>query len=1537
MERKPEQISRDIAAFERKLSEAGANEVLIEALNKKLSKLKNELKGGQMSTRQLASNLLGARKKVREMAAKDFRELISRLARKPEYYFLKKYSKTEIKDDMARPAKPVGYRFVGRGNYEVPSKRQIRNGLIDGTVYSERRPKRSDVSRVAQLAKGGKIETFFKKLKSKPRQKGTSNLYSYEFSYQDAPYIKITDLQQIKTMRDELQDLMKEHIDYKYNLLLLDKKEGLEIDGYRTQISVEDLKHYLDLSGLVKKDRDLAKKELAKIAMFAIKSSGLKKETYGYRGKSTQSYSVNTLTKMAKGGSMYATGGEVAKYHTLGFYKGENVAMIFSSKSSEEFGPNKGGYTTSEKYTNLTGEQVKNMLPKFMKEYGLRKQSDLVKEVMSGKMAKGGRIDLFEDYENIPEKVQVILDRYSDEFGGDGSDMDYKDTQNMLEEVEAVGYTFGYGLDNEPYGLRPIGVKLNELRDYEDFEDEEMAKGGEVGKSRDFIVKIDLYEKYKDGSDFKKEMKLKAKNIYDLFEKLYNKNTGISYYIRAFEFEETEELKQMSDKDLCKLLDEEMAKSSNNNYFTIIEIIDGNEIVLAGGDRKYEFGYEYMAKGGEAGNNFNYYDGAGARMLNELSLEDLKFQLKHTTKPNEKERIALLEKLIEQKSNKFDNGGEISVYNLRKGDKVRTRKGDIETIIKKTGSGSYETIENDYSHSPESLEFVSRPGHKMAHGGMLEHGLQVGDEIMTSAANLLFVRKNKKIYVININTGKRLTQSEWDKMDNKNQNDFSRMATGGQVDDVQAWIRYDGYSDKQIEGVFDGLEEAGYDFPKDFKIYEKSNQESFNNKVWDKSNAMSTDIRIETLPGDLTRKDVSVIIYGMIMTASTQYGLGGDIKAFFSATKETLKKGYNKSKEYTKKKIHDTSKKIALDVIDSTKDKVRSNKDKMTLKGAEEIVTKKYAKGGEIDKLPSNLQSRLNTANKLLVMSGGRGLTAKEAIRWNIDNNSESGFVSGQKAIYLVGGDESNIKQKDYYIIGDALIDISEKMTGVTYDLYDFEIEKYLQGKGDKQTESQKETALIYLQNNKFREGGSMTKMATGGNVNNYPSFEVTKTIRVDDMMITPGYYTYTGRENGGKGVYLNVHTKQTLGFDLDMLKSLNEKHPTDIQILMKKGGRVKKGNYSYIPQEEIDYLVTEYGKKIDGNKLLDGAYAKGNTKAPKITRTQFEEEDYEFAKGGEISVYNLRKGDRVKTRKGDIETIIKKTGSGSYETIENDYTHSPESLEFVSRPGRKMATGGGVSKRKTKGDVGKSGTQYGYTLKEYELAGEKYGLFVSPSQFWKSQDGKKYKDFIGRTQTTGERDKQQVMMGYGYRIAIGLDLGSDKIPASAKKYVQDNNLNKFDKGGNLKKGNYSYIPQEEIDYLVTEYGKKIDGNKLLDGAYAKGNTKAPKMVRSQFEEEDYEFANGGSMGSRVNYQNDDFALVMLGGSIGSKTSLPIFVNGKMGSIVESGNNKEMLKEKAARMRKQLSAGERKHYGMSYTVVALTPAKIKEIERFKNN
>ena len=112
----------------------------------------------------------------------------------------------------------------------------------------------------------------------------------------------------------------------------------------------------------------------------------------------------------------------------------------------------------------------------------------------------------------------------------------------------------------------------------------------------------------------------------------------------------------------------------------------------------------------------------------------------------------------------------------------------------------------------------------------------------------------------------------------------------------------------------------------------------------------------------------------------------------------------------------------------------------------------------------------------------------------------------------------------------------------------------------------------------------------------------------------------------------------------------------------------------------------------------------------------------------------------------------------------------------------------GGLTK-KVKGDIGKSGTQYGYTLKEWDKMAEKNGLLVSPSQWWKSREGKKYKDSFGRTKTIGQHsfDKEQELNAYGYRIAIGMDLGSDKIPSSAKKYVTDNNFTKFAHGGDLK------------------------------------------------------------------------------------------------------------------------------------------------------
>ena len=113
-------------------------------------------------------------------------------------------------------------------------------------------------------------------------------------------------------------------------------------------------------------------------------------------------------------------------------------------------------------------------------------------------------IDLFVDYENIPNQVQFILDKYTDKFGGI-EDMDYADMGNMLYEMNKVGYTFDYGLDNEPYGLRRNNVSLNQLKGYEDEQENDIEYKGdsyleykvggnvEINKYKDKIPK-ELYK-----------------------------------------------------------------------------------------------------------------------------------------------------------------------------------------------------------------------------------------------------------------------------------------------------------------------------------------------------------------------------------------------------------------------------------------------------------------------------------------------------------------------------------------------------------------------------------------------------------------------------------------------------------------------------------------------------------------------------------------------------------------------------------------------------------------------------------------------------------------------------------------------------------------------------------------------------------------------------------------------------------------------------------------------------------------------------------
>lgn len=100
-----------------------------------------------------------------------------------------------------------------------------------------------------------------------------------------------------------------------------------------------------------------------------------------------------------------------------------------------------------------------------------------------------------------------------------------------------------------------------------------------------------------------------------------------------------------------------------------------------------------------------------------------------------------------------------------------------------------------------------------------------------------------------------------------------------------------------------------------------------------------------------------------------------------------------------------------------------------------------------------------------------------------------------------------------------------------------------------------------------------------------------------------------------------------------------------------KKGGSTQ--NYTYIPQKNIKALTTNFGNTIKGKDLLDGAYTtrKDIKSEPKMVRYYFEDEPFEYGKGGGVDKF-------------DFGSII---GGGNYLPITNIYPPYVDKDSFVS------------------------------------------------------------------------------------------------------------------------------------------------------------------------------------------------------------------------------------------------------------------------------
>ena len=269
-----------------------------------------------------------------------------------------------------------------------------------------------------------------------------------------------------------------------------------------------------------------------------------------------------------------------------------------------------------------------------------------------------------------------------------------------------------------------------------------------------------------------------------------------------------------------------------------------------------------------------------------------------------------------------------------------------------------------------------------------------------------------------------------------------------------------------------------------------------------------------------------------------------------------------------------------------------------------------------------------------------------------------------------------------------------------------------------------------------------------------------------------------------------------------------NEQYLEDLELEDEEENEVSEDRY----YEMLEVLPPYYFNTLNGKKVSGGfavSEANRHTKTPlgfratyngfyKVGEKYFEIGDVYFVYADEMGEPNGEGSGSVEAMTLDPDAFakgggVRKINGREYSTGRNwtnDHRHHNKSEDYeVPQADRKRqyATGGGVRK-----DF--------FTGREYSL---------------------------GRNWTNDHRHHNK---SEDYEV-----------PQADRK-------RQYGTGGGLKKS--TYIPNGDIDSLKTNYGQTIAGKNLLDGAYAKTKVKKPKMARTQFEDETYEYGTGGTMDS---------------------------------------------------------------------------------------
>ena len=236
--------------------------------------------------------------------------------------------------------------------------------------------------------------------------------------------------------------------------------------------------------------------------------------------------------------------------------------------------------------------------------------------------------------------------------------------------------------------------------------------------------------------------------------------------------------------------------------------------------------------------------------------------------------------------------------------------------------------------------------------------------------------------------------------------------------------------------------------------------------------------------------------------------------------------------------------------------------------------------------------------------------------------------------------------------------------------------------------------------------------------------------------------------------------------------------------------------------------------------KLEVGVYRVG--KPIKVTNNLYEQKIVEIFDNGNIATasdYGRKLGD-FKSQKYPIITK---------EQLDSQY---------------KYEVGGGLP----------SGAEQHYV--NYYLGGASQGIYKDGGSIPNNYEGRSAKDIWDNLSTSQrhhflhDHNKSEIQS-----TPMSIEDFSKKsynfLPTKVKKSFENHvRTGQYANGGGLGKANY--ISNRDISGLTTKTGQRLKGSDLLDGAYTNKDIKTPKMSRTQFEDESYEYKAGGMFGGRT-------------------------------------------------------------------------------------